>query len=138
MLRHKPVLTFDIDFWIEDSGSNISCCEKALAELEANWGKGDKDWGPVSSKKAGWLTRQSVYCLTSPLGAIDIFLQVAGLGTWQESARNAEIITTESGVSFSGISDRDMLKCQEALPEKERKVDRMNILRDALHNNKGT
>jgi len=138
LLRHKPVLTFDIDFWIEDAKANIRRCEKTLAKLNAEWGKNDDDWGPVAQKKAGWLARQTIYCLTSPLGAIDLFLQVAGLGTWRESARNAASITTESGVSFYGLSDADMLKCQEALPEAERKIDRMNVLREALRRNKGT
>ena len=134
LLRHRPVLTFDVDFWIENSEANIRRCEKTLAELGANWGKDDSDWGPVAEKPAGWLARQPVYCLTSPSGAIDIFLCVSGLESWHESEKNAVTITTESGISFRGISDADMLQCQEALPASEQKIDRMNTLRDALKN----
>jgi hypothetical protein len=66
MLRHEPVLTFDIDFWINDTQQNRSACEKALGELDAEWGPTESEWGPVAGR-VGWLTLQGVYCLTSPV-----------------------------------------------------------------------
>src|SRR5688572_7621375 len=78
MLRHQPVLTFDVDLWIEDSGDNRLRCELALSALDAEWGETDATWERVGRKSRGWLSGQSVYCLHSPVGAIDIFCQVHG------------------------------------------------------------
>src|SRR5688500_5839869 len=85
LLRHKPVLTYDIDFWIEDSEENRSRCERSLAALSAEWGAGNENWQLVSELPAGWLARQTVFCLIAPAGAIDIFRFVPGLDDWQSS-----------------------------------------------------
>ena len=77
LLRHTPVLTYDVDLWIDDTPENLDRCEKALGELQAEWGATDNDWGPVSSKTPGWLGSQAVFCLTSPHGAVDIFRLVS-------------------------------------------------------------
>src|SRR5688572_19089959 len=74
MLRHAPTMvTFDVDLWIENEPANIARCELALADLQAEWGATDADWGPVSQKPKGWLNRQYVFSLNTPHGALDIF-----------------------------------------------------------------
>jgi hypothetical protein len=35
MIRHQPILTYDLDVWIDDSHQNRACCEAALSELGA-------------------------------------------------------------------------------------------------------
>jgi len=132
LLRHEPYMTFDIDFWIQDEAGNLETCEQALADLGAEWGAGDDDWLPVAQRPPGWLGSQAVFCLTSPFGAIDVFRAVQGLAAWEDSARQAVSGTTASGVAYRGLADRDMLLCQEALPEPLRKLDRIRVLRRAL------
>lgn len=133
LLRHEPYLTFDIDFWIKDDTENLKKCEKTLAEIGAEWGTNDSDWEPVAKKTPGWLGIQAVFCLTSPLGAINIFRSVPGLDSWEKSNLSAVSGMTESGVEYKGISDLDMLRCQEALPESMRKLDRIKILNKAIY-----
>jgi hypothetical protein len=137
LLRHSPILTFDIDFWIEDTTENRRRCEAALAELDAQWGATDDDWGPVATRTAGWLERQALFCLTSPHGAIDIFRRVAGLDDWRSSYQNAVREQTSGGISYRGISDADMLRCQYALEEGERKRDRIAILEKVVRDERG-
>lgn len=132
LLRHEPALTYDVDFWIRNDDENLRKCEKALAGMQAQWGHDDNEWRDVSGMKPGWLGRQSVYCLTSPHGSIDIFLAVDGLGDWDASDRQAVSGRTQSGVAFKGLSDADMLRCQMALPESARKAGRINVLRKAM------
>jgi hypothetical protein len=132
LLRHQPILTFDIDFWIDDDVENRRRCERALADLGAEWGETDANWGKVSQRAPGWLDRQAVYCLTTPFGAVDIFRAVAGLGSWTESRTKAVVSKTDGGVEYAGICDEDMLKCQYALRESERKLDRIRVLEAAL------
>ncbi len=132
LLRHAPVLTFDVDFWIEDNPENLRRCETALGELHAQWGASDDDWGPVSLKAPGWLDRQSVFCLTSPHGAIDVFRSVKGMGDWAASRARAVAGRTAAGVAFRGLSDDDMLACQMALPEGQRNQQRVDLLKKAL------
>jgi hypothetical protein len=38
MLRHQPVLTFDVDLWVDDSAENLNKVADALRELGAEWG----------------------------------------------------------------------------------------------------
>ena len=64
LLRHKPVLTFDVDIWIEDSEPNRKRCERVLAQLDAEWGRSDQDWRPVSPPCAR-LARRAVGFLYS-------------------------------------------------------------------------
>jgi len=128
MLRHAPVLTYDIDIWIKDTAENRDRCEKALMELGAEWGATDEDWGPVAAKRSGWLDRQGMYCLMSPSGAIDIFRSVRGLADWDESHRQSVAEATANGISYRGISDEDMLRCQMALDEGHRRRERIASL----------
>src|SRR5687767_6206542 len=100
LLRHSPILTYDVDLWIEDSDANRVRAEGALAALDAEWGRTDADWEPVAAKPAGWLSAQGVYCLNSPHGAIDIFRQVAGLGDWHTSVQSAVATSTMGGISY--------------------------------------
>ena len=131
-LRHDPVATLDVDLWIADSEENRRRCEHALAELDAEWGKGDEDWGPVADKNPDWLNHQSVFCLLSPHGAIDIFLSVAGLADWQACASRALREEISEGVEYLGLADEDMLLCQQALEPAMQRKDRMARLQQAL------
>jgi hypothetical protein len=126
------VLTYDVDLWIEDTPENRARCEKALCELEAEWGSSEKDWGPVGTKQAGWLTSQAMFCLTSPHGAIDVFRFVKGLGSWASARARACAGKTAAGTAFVGLSDEDMLACQLALPEGQRNETRIRALRQSL------
>ncbi len=137
LLRHAPVLTFDVDLWIEDSPENLARCEKALAELEAEWGDSEETWGPVAAKPPGWLASQDVFCLTTPHGAVDIFRSVKGLSSWSVSRGSAHVGKTAGGVPFVGLSDDDMLACQMALPEAARDRQRIEILRKSLGKTQG-
>ena len=128
LLRHEPVLTFDVDFWVNDTEENLLRCEKALVELDAAWGQTDEDWGSVSRLDQGWLSQQVMFCTASPYGAIDIFRAVKGLDDWQTCAGSARRESTSSGIAYLGLSDEDMLKCQYALDENQRKLDRIRIL----------
>ncbi len=132
LLRHQPVLTFDIDIWIKDDGDNRRRCEQALAALEAEWGPDDRSWGPVERLAPGWLDRGPVFCLTSPHGAIDIFRNVEGLDDWAAARARADTMRTAAGTEYVSLSDRDMLACQLALPQEARKLDRTRYLRRAL------
>jgi len=132
LLRHDPVLTFDVDLWIEDTPENRGRTEDALAELDAQWGLSEQDWKPVAQHRRGWLSCQGVYCLTSAVGAIDIFRTVQGLASWRECRSRACAGTTGSGTPYWGLSDADMLQCQLALPEPQRKQDRIRTLKAAI------
>lgn len=132
LLRHEPVLTYDLDIWIRDSEDNRIRCESALAELDAAWGESESSWGPVARQPAGWLGRQSVFCLTSPYGALDVFRQIKGLDSWEQSRAGSYEGCTAAGISYRGLSDEDMLRCQEALPKADQKPERIRRLRKAL------
>lgn len=132
MLRHQPVLTYDVDLWIEDREENRRRCEEALSDLGAEWGETESDWGPVSRLQPGWLDRQHVYCLITPHGAVDIFRSVVGLDDWQSSGQHAVAEVTALGTNYLGLSDEDMLRCQLALSVAEQKQDRIRVLRDAI------
>ena len=132
LLRHQPVLTFDVDLWIEPGAENRQLAEKALALLNASWGRSEDDWEPVSVKPTGWLTGQSVFCLQCPHGAIDIFLAVAGLEDWQTVNQRGISDTTSTVCPYRSISDQDLLQCQLVLSETEQKKDRVAYLRSRL------
>jgi len=135
MLRHVPILTFDVDLWIEDSNENRARCEQALVALDAEWGQTDADWGPVAKRPAGWLGSQAVFCLHSPTGAIDIFRRVKGLADWQSSFQRSVAEATSTGVGYHGISDNDMLLCQLALDAAMQKASRIQTLQAKLKGN---
>lgn len=128
LLRHKPVLTFDVDIWIDDTRANRRRCEEALVALEAEWGPTEETWGPVAAIEPDWLARQSLFALTTSAGPVDVFRRVAGLPNWQESRKRAEIHQTAKGTEYCSLSDADMLACQYALQEQERKLDRIRYL----------
>lgn len=132
LLRHQPVLTFDVDLWVADTPENLRRTERALAELGAEWGPSDADWRPVQDLPAGWLEWQTIFCLTSAQGPIDIFRAVRGLPHWDEAAARAVSATTAAGVPYRGLSDQDMLACQLALDEKDRKPERVKALQTIL------
>jgi hypothetical protein len=115
MLRHQPILTFDVDLWIDDRDDNRARCELALAALDAEWGDTDTTWEPVANKPAGWLART-----------------VPGLGGWQSSFQTAIAEATSSGIRYYGISDEDMLRCQLALDAALQKTSRMQVLQSKL------
>lgn len=132
LLRHAPVLTYDVDLWIDDTPENLARCEKALAELQAEWGASENEWGPVAGRAPGWMARQGVFCLTSPSGAIDVFRSVKGLEAWSTSRATAQAAATAAGTAFCGLSDADMLRSQMARPEAERDAQRIRILKHAI------
>jgi hypothetical protein len=132
LLRHAPVLTFDVDIWIEDSAENQGRCEKVLGSLCAEWGATDDDWGPVAAKPPGWLLRQAIFCLTSPSGSIDVFRAVKGLESWAVCRERAYRGETAKGTSYWGLSDEDMLRSQMALEQHEQKPQRIQALQEKL------
>ena len=130
LLRHEPVLTYDIDLWIRDTPENRQRCDAALRALGAEWGPTEDAWRKIADQP-GWLTRQSVYCLTSDSGAIDVFRAVTGLPSWDEAAARAYAGRTAGGIAYRGLGDEDMIVCQLALPEGQRRHDRIAALRRA-------
>lgn len=128
---HQPVATLDIDFWIADSEMNHAAVHAALSALEAEVSfspKGD-DWRPVSSLESpSWIAREGVHCLNSPHAAIDIFRAVPGLEEGFDALKpRCPIRTTRAGVKFRSLSDDLMVRCQLALPETQRKLDRLRF-----------
>ena len=132
LLRHQPVLTFDVDVWIDDTDENRVRCEAALGELGAEWGRTDADWGPVAGRAPGWLEQQGVFSLNAAAGPIDIFRSVEGLASWKQSQAAAISARTQQGTPYFGLSDEDMLNCQLALEESVRKQDRVRYLQKLL------
>jgi hypothetical protein len=132
LLRHLPELTFDVDVWVRDDDQNLERLHAALREMGAEWGRTESEWKAVPADWR-WLRGQGIYCLTTTHGALDIFREVRGLeGSYRECRARAVPSQTATGIPFTGLSDQDMLRCQEALPEAERKAHRMQILREAL------
>jgi hypothetical protein len=137
LLRHLPELTFDVDIWVRDDAQNLDRLNRALRRLDGQWGPTESDWAPVP-EDSRWLQAQSVFCLTTRFGAVDVFREVRGLeGRYAECRPRAISTRTASGVPFVGLSDEDMLACQEALPPSERKGRRMEVLREAIRRRKG-
>ena len=132
LLRHGPDLTYDVDVWIHDTEDNRRRCEATLAALGAEWSRDEEDWGPVARRPAGWLSEQSLYCMTSPCGALDVFRSVTGLPDWETCAARGISGRTASGTTYRGLGDEDMLACQMGLPPQQRKAERMRVLRAAL------
>lgn len=131
-LRHKPVLTYDIDFWVENTEENLSRCEKALVELNAEWGKSQEEWGPVTNIKPGWLIDPPEICLTSSYGPINVYKNRKGLDSWAVVNGRAYAGTTPGGVSYRGMGDEDTLKDQYALDEQDRRMERIAVLEEVL------
>ena len=128
LLRHQPVLTFDVDVWIRDTAENRTRCEAALNALGAEWGATEAAWGPVNRLAAGWLEAQSLFALVTSAGALDVFRRVPGLDSWSACRERATACQTRAGNRFWSLSDQDMLACQYALDEGVRKLDRVRYL----------
>lgn len=72
MMRHRLMLTFDVDLWIEDSAENRQRCVQALVDLDAEWGATEKDWGLVSRFSGDWLSLQAVFSFLTREGPVVI------------------------------------------------------------------
>jgi len=58
-----------------------------------------------------------------------IFREVRGLeGLYSQCKARSLLSETAAGIAFAGLSDEDMLACQEALPPAERKARRIEVL----------
>jgi hypothetical protein len=138
LLRHLPELTVDVDIWVRDDAENLARLNRALQRLGAEWGPSESRWAAVPDDSA-WLRTQGVFCLTTAHGALDVFREVRGLENVYGACRDRSIASrTATGVAFQALSDEDMLACQEALPPDEQKARRMQVLRDAIQQRKGT
>ncbi|MBC8244876.1 MAG: hypothetical protein H8E20_10825 [Verrucomicrobia bacterium] len=132
MLRHEPELTYDIDIWVADEPSNLEKVVRFLKSIDAKWGATEDNWKPVADN-IDWLATQTVFCLTSPLGAVDIFREVKGLeGRFGDCKQAAEKGTTSTGVPYWPLSDQHMIEAQEALPENQQKPRRIETLKRAI------
>ncbi len=131
-LRHEPILTYDVDLWIDDVFDNRQNCEQALAELNAEWGQTVETWKPVKDMSSGWLEQQAMFCLTTEQGAVDVFRSVAGLDNWQDSWDRGIATALSTGTAYRALSDEDMLRCQMALPEGLQKKSRIETLRTQI------
>lgn len=132
LLRHIPELTFDVDVWVKDDLENLTRTNRALCLLGAEWGPTEKDWKPVPADDR-WLSSQSVFCLTTKHGALDVFRDVLGLdGRFIECRARAIRSQTAGGAAFWALCDEDMLACQLALPPKHQKQRRIEVLRNAI------
>ena len=137
LIRHLPELTFDVDIWVRDDEENLSRLNHGLRQLGAEWGRTEAEWTRVPDDWR-WLQSQGVFCLTTTQGALDIFRDVRGLqGQYLKCKQRGLLTQTAAGVFFTGLSDQDMLTCQEALPLEERKQRRMEVLRRAIEQAKG-
>ncbi|MDR1304671.1 MAG: hypothetical protein LBK76_05550 [Verrucomicrobiales bacterium] len=133
LLRHQPALTFDTDIWVRDEDENLRRLNLALRELGAEWGAIESAWQPVPEPH-DWLKQQSVYCLTTTAGALDVFRAIKGLeGRYDACRAAADTRATADGERYLSLSDADMLACQLALPAAARKLDRVRYLQNILH-----
>ena len=133
MLRHEPELTYDIDIWVADKPSNLEKVVCFLKSIDAKWGITEDNWKPIADD-TGWLTTQSVFCLTSPLGAVDIFREVKGLeGRFSDCKQTTAMASTSTGVPYWPLSDQHMIEAQEALPEHQQKPSRIESLKKAIN-----
>jgi len=78
--------------------------------MRTTWGPTDKLWLPIADDPA-WLQRQTVVCLITQYGFLDIFTQLPGVRdpfpkVWARAFRG-EV----SGTAFRGLCDTDMLAC---------------------------
>jgi len=130
LLRHQGQLTYDVDFWVNDTHENLEKVSQALADLRAEWGRDEASWKPTPAGSE-WLKAQTMFCLTSREGAIDIFREVEGLeGQFEACRSRAAVLRSAGGQTYVSLSDTDMLACQMALPESSRRADRIAFLRN--------
>ncbi len=133
-LRHKPVTTQDIDLLIDETPQNRQLCEIALIDLDAEWGRRDEDWGKVSAKPKGWLSGQSVFCLLTRFGPVDIFLSIPGIPSFTEARLRSVSFEIDQSIQVRLISTEDLLACQFAIPEIYRKRERIAHLQRIVAN----
>ena len=115
LLNHAPILTFDVDIWIHDEEQNRVNLTAALVELKAEWGPDDLHWKPIGPD-ATWLTKQTVFSLSSPDVAIQFFREVNGLeGRYCECKSRAAYKATGTGIPYFSLSDQDMLNHTERI-----------------------
>ncbi len=131
-LRFRPVTTQDIDIWISPVKENVLRCEQAMAAIEAQWGRTDDDWGATAEKPSGWLLSQCVFCLLTNCGLVDIFTAVVGLPDFEACWERGETIAVSGNTTFRSLSAMDMLACQLAIPEENRRHERVAHLRKIL------
>lgn len=132
LLRHKPLLTYDVDVWVRDDAANLAALNRALQALGAEWGKTEKSWAPVPDDP-GWLCQQPVFCLTTEHGALDVFREVLGLeGRYAECKGEARNESTASGIPYHGLSDRHMLLAEQALDPQNQRSERIKTLKAAI------
>lgn len=132
LLNHEFISTEDIDVWIRDGHDNHSKVTTAAQAMDATWGASEADWKPVPDDPK-WLNRQSVFCLVTKYGAVDIFRNVLGLEDGYDACKaRAQKRTTPLNVSYWSLSDEDMLRCQLALTDRDRKLDRIRKLQEAI------
>jgi hypothetical protein len=129
---HEPVVTFDVDLWVADMESNHRAVHAALVELQAevSFSPKGEDWRRLLAEEPpAWLTRQSVHCVVSPHGPVDVFRHVPGLEAGYAALREqCPMRQTPSGVPFRSLNDELMIRCQLALPANQRKLDRLRAL----------
>ena len=122
LLRHEPVLTFDVDLWIEDDEANRRRCEHALASLAAQWGESGGRLG-ARCRTARWLAGSASGVLpeqparrhrhlSSRCGPVRLVRLPGECRARRNRRRN----------TYWGLSDEDMLRCQLALDEPYRKT----------------
>jgi|LakMenEpi03Aug12_release.lakeMendotaPanAssembly.Ray.scaffolds.fasta_scaffold02852_5 hypothetical protein len=131
-LAHQAVATQDIDIFIEDNLENNDICESALVELQAEWGKTDADWGPVSEKMPGWMESQSIYCMLTKHGPIDVFRTVPGIESFEQAWQRSVVLELSDSLRVRLLSAQDLLDCQLAIPEACRRLDRIVYLKKIL------
>ncbi|HYF48005.1 MAG TPA: hypothetical protein VEJ63_01265 [Planctomycetota bacterium] len=131
LINHEMINTQDVDVWIADDEENHKKLLAALRKMGAAWGPTEREWKPVA-ENTNWIKKQPVLCLTTDLGALDVFRFVKGLDDYQASKQRAALKHTAAGVKFLSLSDEDMLRCQEVLDPREQKLDRMRTLREAI------
>ena len=44
MIRHVPLLTCDVDVWVEDNDQNLARLGRTLNALKAEWGPIEQTW----------------------------------------------------------------------------------------------
>jgi hypothetical protein len=134
MIRHAPLLTYDVDVWVDDNEENLARLGKMLHTLKAEWGPTEQTWQVVPADWK-WLMRQAVFCMTTPIGALDVFREVRGLEQQFEAcyARSASV-TLPSGITFRALSDEDMLQSQLALSPHEQNQVKIETLKRAIAN----
>ena len=136
LLHHQPIATFDVDFWIEDSDENRARCHAALVALGASWGPDDEQWRERQGFAGELVDVGKVFsALPAVTAGLICFARSRGLGSWSDSRQRARTGVTAKGTAYVGLSDEDMLQCQLALSEEERKLDRVRVLKAALQRN---